>query len=122
MRLIDSVERGSSREHAALAPRYLGLRLVISKSIARIHCKNLVYFGILPVSFEDPSVYDQLKLGETLIVEDFPGQIERYPETGTITVEVASNGQEFAVVHNLSSRDIEVLLAGGLTNRIKQTL
>jgi len=112
--------QGSSREHAALAPRYLGLRLVISKSFARIHRKNLVNFGVFPVSFKDPAEYDQLEVGDTLVVEDIPGQIGQYPETGAITVELRSKGLEFEVVHNLSSRDIEVLLAGGLTNLIKQ--
>lgn len=114
--------QGSSREHAALAPRFLGLRLVLSKSFARIHRKNLVNFGVFPVSFKDPAVFDQIELGDTLVVEDMRGQIERYPEEGAITVRVENKDVTFEVVNDLSSRDIEVLLAGGLTNRIRDEL
>ena len=66
--------QGSSREHAAIAPRYLGLRVVIAKSFARIHWQNLANFGILPLRFDDPSHYDRIEQGDRL---SFDGLRER---------------------------------------------
>jgi aconitate hydratase len=66
----DNYGQGSSREHAAIAPRYLGLRMVIAKSFARIHRMNLVNFGILPVIFEDPTLYDSLELNDVIVMEN----------------------------------------------------
>jgi aconitate hydratase len=111
--------QGSSREHAALAPRYLGLRLVIAKSFARIHHKNLVNFGILPVTFEDPAVYDQLEQGDTLVVKKLRDQLSKSGETHRLEVQVLQKGLTFGVKHNLSPRMIELLLAGGLINWIR---
>ncbi len=62
--------QGSSREHAALAPRYLGLRVVLARGFARIHGQNLVNFGILPLEFVDPAEYDQLGNGDILVLKD----------------------------------------------------
>ena len=58
--------QGSSRENAAIAPRYLGLEVVIARSFARIHWQNLVNFGVLPLTFADPADYDRLDLGDTI--------------------------------------------------------
>jgi aconitate hydratase len=71
----DNYGQGSSREHAALAPRYLGLRLVIAKSFARIHRKNLVNYGILPLVFDDDSAYDKIKKGEVITVTGLRKQL-----------------------------------------------
>lgn len=114
--------QGSSREHAALAPRYLGLRLVIAKGFARIHQNNLVNFGILPVSFEDPAFYEQLEKDDILIMENVHEQITNFRQKGFMELKKASNNRIFNVTHNLSNRDIDVLLAGGLTNMIREKL
>jgi len=111
--------QGSSREHAALAPRYLGLRMVIAKSFARIHQQNLVNFGVLPTTFEDPQTYNQLEPGDTLLVSDLREQISRGPELCDLTVGIKGKDLKFTVSHSLSSREIEVILAGGLTNWIR---
>ncbi|RPJ18740.1 MAG: aconitate hydratase, partial [Chloroflexi bacterium] len=71
----DNYGQGSSREHAALAPRYLGLRMVVAKSFARIHRMNLVNFGILPVIFNDPTTYDRLELNDIIVMENVREQL-----------------------------------------------
>ncbi len=103
--------QGSSREHAALAPRYLGLRAVIARSFARIHRQNLVNFGILPLTFVDPSAYDGLDQGDEL---HLPEVAERVRSGQPLTVDNRTKGTTFTVEHRLSSRQVEVLLAGSL--------
>jgi len=115
----DNYGQGSSREHAAIAPRYLGLRMVLAKGFARIHRMNLVNFGILPVTFEDPSFYDQLELNDVLILEDVRAQLAASIENRTLVVRVPKKNLTFTVGHTLFPRMIEVLLAGGLTNWIQ---
>ncbi|MEX0717126.1 MAG: aconitate hydratase [Planctomycetaceae bacterium] len=105
--------QGSSREHAALAPRYLGLRIVLAKSFARIHRQNLVNFGILPATFADPADYDRLQPGRRL---RFTG-LRRLDESAEFPVEV-DEGEAFTVRHDLSPREVDVLRAGGLINRV----
>jgi aconitate hydratase len=113
--------QGSSREHAALAPRYLGLRVVLAKSFARIHQQNLVNFGVLPVTFVDPQDYDRLEQGDKLLLLDIEDQIKQAYENGGVTLEVSGGRDaEIEVSHSLSKREIEVLLAGGLTNWIRE--
>jgi aconitate hydratase len=111
--------QGSSREHAALAPRYLGLRMVIAKSFARIHRMNLVNFGILPLTFDDPSMYDRLELNDVIIVEDARAQLSSSSDSRKLRVSVPKKKLTFMVSHTLFPRMIEVLLAGGLTNWIR---
>ncbi|HEY9528990.1 MAG TPA: hypothetical protein VIR02_18010, partial [Anaerolineales bacterium] len=108
--------QGSSREHAALAPRYLGLRMVIAKSFARIHRMNLVNFGILPVIFSDPSVYDQLELNDVVLMENAREQLAGSIRDRTLVLKVPKKKLTLTVTHNLFPRMIEVILAGGLTN------
>ncbi len=108
--------QGSSREHAALAPRYLGLRMVIAKGFARIHRMNLVNFGILPVVFEDPSFYDVLELNDVVVMENVREQLSTSIDSQRLTVKVPRKNLTFSVTHNLFPRMIEVILAGGLTN------
>lgn len=114
--------QGSSREHAALAPRYLGLRMVIAKGFARIHQNNLVNFGVLPVCFKDPEIYNQLEVGSKLVVPDIRAQLAAYEQTGELTVRLEPGGEEFKVEHRCSSRDLEVLKAGGVTNLLRERL
>ena len=112
----DNYGQGSSREHAAIAPRYLGLRMVIAKSFARIHRMNLVNFGILPVIFSDPAMYDQLELDDMVILENAREQLAGSVHDRTLLLKVPKRKLSFIVMHNLFPRMIEVILAGGLTN------
>jgi aconitate hydratase len=102
--------QGSSREHAAIVPRYLGLRLVIAKSYARIHWQNLVNFGVLPLEFADPADHDRIRQGDQLVVEDARHALA----DGTqITVRNDSTGEEYRARHRLSARQAEIVRAGG---------
>ncbi|MGH6887579.1 MAG: aconitase family protein, partial [Geminicoccales bacterium] len=105
--------QGSSREHAAIAPRNLGLRMVLVKSFARIHRQNLVNYGVLPLVFADPRDYDKLDMGDVL----FARNLRRTLENGDdITLEGKSAGVAIATRHDLTPRQIEAVLAGGLIN------
>lgn len=109
--------QGSSREHAALAPRYLGLRMVITKSFARIHLKNLINFGILPVTFDDPNIYDKLDQGNVIVVENVHKQLQE--GYGELNLHVPQKNLTFTASHTLTPRLIEILFAGGLTNWVR---
>jgi aconitate hydratase len=111
----DNYGQGSSREHAALAPRYLGLRLVVAKNFARIHWQNLVNFGILPLLFDDPGDYDCIERGDALRIRGVRATLRRHDR---ITVEVAGKAQ-IALRHDLSRRQIDLLLAGGVINWLR---
>ena len=99
--------QGSSREHAAITPRHLGLRAVIAKSFARIHWQNLANFGVLPLEFTDPADYDRIRPGDPLALADLSLS---GPE---LTVRNVRTGEEFAVRHRLSPRQVEAVHAGG---------
>jgi aconitate hydratase len=103
--------QGSSREHAAAAPRYLGLRLVIAKSFARIHRQNLINYGILPLQFLEPADYDRLERGDALRIRDLRRNLDR---GGKILVETSN--VTIVTHHGLTSDQIEIVLAGGVVN------
>ena len=107
--------QGSSREHAALVPMYLGVRCVIAKSFARIHVANLINAGILPVTFENPEDYDKLNQDAKLTISNIVAGME----AGKLTV-TDENGFAFNVVCNLTERQRAILLAGGLLNYTKE--
>jgi aconitate hydratase len=109
--------QGSSREHAALAPRYLGLRLVIAKSFARIHWQNLVNCGVLPLVFDDEAQYDHLPAGSVLKIDDPAGQLRRGKN---MEIEIGAVDERFRARHHLSARQIEIVVAGGLFNWSRQ--
>ncbi|AET69112.1 aconitate hydratase, putative, Aquifex type [Desulfosporosinus orientis DSM 765] len=111
--------QGSSREHAALAPMYLGLRVVLAQSFARIHRANLINFGILPLTFVDEKDLDCLNPGMVLHITDLRQAIQT-PEPFAITVDNASN--PIMVKHDLTERQAKILLAGGLLNSTKQSV
>ena len=106
--------QGSSREHAALAPLYLGVRAVIAVSFARIHRANLINNGILPLTFVDPADLDTLTQGDELVIEDAGTQIEYK----TVTVKNWTTGKSFATSADFSGYEKEMLKAGGLINLI----
>jgi aconitate hydratase len=108
----DNYGQGSSREHAALAPRYLGVQVKLVKSFARIHKANLINFGILPLTFTDPADYDKVKQGADLVI---PG-IRTALESGVEQVTVEVNGEAIQAELDLSERHREILVAGGLLN------
>ena len=111
--------QGSSREHAALAPMYLGVKAVIAKSFARIHKANLVNFGILPLEFEDEKYYDSVEQGDKMEMKEIRKTLEK---GGTrLTVKNTTKGTEFSVRIDLSPRSKRILLAGGLLNYIKES-
>lgn len=109
--------QGSSREHAALAPMYLGVKFVIAKSFARIHKTNLVNFGILPLTFKGAADYDNLKAGDELVINNVRKALEKGEE---LKVENKTQGNSFTVKYDLSDRQKNLLLAGGLLNYTKE--
>ena len=108
--------QGSSREHAALVPMYLGIRCVIAKSFARIHVANLINAGILPLTFENPVDYDALAQGAKLTIQN----IYQTMQTGKMTVTDASTGKQFHALCSLTERQQAILKAGGLLNYTKE--
>ncbi len=109
--------QGSSREHAAIAPRFLGLRFVIAKSFARIHWQNLINFGILPLTFDDKNDYDKIRQGDILALENLRSRIS---EKKSIYIKNLSSDLDFKLTHNLSTRQIDMVLSGSLINIIKK--
>ena len=108
--------QGSSREHAALVPMYLGIRCVIAKSFARIHVANLINAGILPLTFENPEDYDALNQDTVLELKDiFAGM-----DAGKITITDKTTGSSFHAVCNFTDRQKAILKAGGLLNYTKE--
>ncbi len=112
----ENYAQGSSREHAAIAPRYLGQRAVIAKSYARIGWQNLVNFGIPPLEFADDSDYDDIEQGDILTVSGIREAIE---ENGSVVMTNETKGSEYELIHTLSDRQKEAVLAGGVINRFK---
>jgi aconitate hydratase len=102
--------QGSSREHAAIVPRYLGLRLVLARSYARIHWQNLVNFGILPLEFTDPADYERVSQGDQLVLEHASDTLV---SGGQLTIRNDTTGDSYRARHRLSARQVEIVLAGG---------
>ena len=102
--------QGSSREHAALVPLYLGVRAVVAKSFARIHVANLINAGILPLTFANPDDYDRLNQGDMLSLRGVFEGMER----GSITLKNETTGEDVALICNLTERQRAMLRAGGL--------
>ncbi|CAM03025.1 aconitase [Saccharopolyspora erythraea NRRL 2338] len=106
----DNYGQGSSREHAAIAPRYLGLRVVLARSFARIHWQNLSNFGIVPLEFDDPGDYDRIEVGDVLELSD----LRRELSDNEITIRDTSRDLVIRARHRLSPRQVEAVLAGGV--------
>ena len=108
--------QGSSREHAALVPMYLGIRCVVAKSFARIHVANLINAGILPLTFENPADYDALQPGAQLRIDG----IRAGMAAGSLMLTDTTAGRSYPVVCSLTERQQAILLAGGLLNYTKE--
>lgn len=108
--------QGSSREHAALVPMYLGVRAVITKSFARIHVANLINAGIMPLTFENPEDYDRINQGDMLSMSDiFAGM-----DNGKIVLEDKTTGESFNLVCSFTDRQKAIIKAGGLLQYTKE--
>ncbi|MBM4323402.1 MAG: aconitate hydratase [Deltaproteobacteria bacterium] len=105
--------QGSSREHAAMAPMFVGVLAIITKSYARIHRSNLINFGILPLTFKEEEEIERVDQGDQLRIEKVR---ECLKVNGSLMVHNVTKGREFEVLHGLNQREIEILLAGGLLN------
>ncbi len=110
--------QGSSREHAALAPMYLGVKAVLAKTFARIHHANLINFGILPLRFEGDADYDHLNPGDELEIAGARHAIQAGQE---VRVRNVTQSYEFTAHHDLTPRQVEIALAGGLLNYVRSS-
>ena len=108
--------QGSSREHAALVPMYLGIRCVIAKSFARIHVANLINAGILPLTFKNPGDYDRLEQGHKLRLSD----IKAGMLAGEIMLTDETTGEQITLACDLTRRQMDIVTAGGLLNYTKE--
>ena len=106
--------QGSSREHAALVPLYLGVRAVVAKSFARIHVANLINAGIIPLTFKNADDYDALTQGDELALVNVFESLD----SGEFTL--VANGKEIALVGEFTKRQKDILKAGGLLNYTKE--
>lgn len=111
--------QGSSREHAALVPLYLGIKAVITKSFARIHCANLINAGILPLNFANPEDYDKISQGDELSLAGIKDAIENGKTAVLLNV---TTGDRFELKYDLSRRQKDIILAGGLLNYTRESL
>lgn len=105
-----SYGQGSSREHAALCPMFMGTKAVIAKSFERIHTANLINFGIIPLTFKNDSDYNKVEQGDDIEIQDVKDNIEK---GGSLKVKNKTKSTEFEVEYNLSDRQREIILAGG---------
>lgn len=111
--------QGSSREHAALVPLYLGVKAVITKSFARIHCANLINAGILPLNFKDEADYDKISQGDEL---SMPNIKEEILNDKPVVLQNLTTGESYTLKYDLSQRQKDIILAGGLLNYTRESL
>ncbi|MGN0573370.1 MAG: aconitate hydratase [Acutalibacteraceae bacterium] len=110
--------QGSSREHAALVPLYLGIKAVIAKSFARIHCANLINAGIMPFTFENPDDYDRIDKDDILALNGIRSAIK---EGSKVVLENVTKGEKYALSYDYSDRQTAMILDGGLLNYTKNS-
>lgn len=110
--------QGSSREHAALVPLYLGIKAVITKSFARIHCANLVNAGIIPFTFANENDYDKISVNDELCLE---GIRESIANGTDVTLKNLTTGESYKLDYQLSERQRDILLAGGLLDYTRES-
>ncbi|MCR5522849.1 MAG: aconitate hydratase [Clostridia bacterium] len=109
--------QGSSREHAALVPLYLGIKAVITKSFARIHCANLINSGIIPLTFANPDDYDDIDTDDILKLSDIRSKLENGEKA---VLDNITKGHKYELNYDLSARQTKMLLAGGLLNYTRE--
>lgn len=114
----DNYGQGSSREHAALAPMYLGIKAVFVKSFARIHKSNLINFGILPLEFVNPDDYEKINQGSKVEIKDLKKQLQNAENI----IRVKVDGRDIEFKHDFTERHKDILIAGGLLNYIKKKI
>jgi aconitate hydratase len=105
--------QGSSREHAAMVPMYLGIKAILAKSYARIHRSNLINFGILPLTFEEQDEFQKIQQGDQLRITHFRNELK---VNGLLNIENVTQNRVFETSHGLNQREIEILLVGGYLN------
>lgn len=108
--------QGSSREHAALVPLYLGIKAVVAKSFARIHCANLINAGIMPFTFANPADYDDIDTDDILLLDGIREKIEN---GGKVILRNITKGNNYELAYDYSERQRDMILAGGLLNYTK---
>ena len=118
----ENYAQGSSREHAALAPKYLGQVAVIAKSYARIAWQNLVNFGILPLEFLDMEDYDKIEQGDVVSFDNLVDDVQNRNNIKVVVRKEDKSQVEFFTKHSMSNRQIEILLKGGIINEFKAQL
>ncbi len=118
----ENYAQGSSREHAALAPKYLGQVAVIARSYARIAWQNLVNFGILPLEFINIEDYDHIEQGDMVLLKNLPEDIKNRKNIQVVVQKENGNTVDFETKHTLSDRQIDILLKGGIINEFKEKL
>jgi aconitate hydratase len=109
--------QGSSREHAALAPKYLGLQAVITKSFARIHYANLINFGILPLTFANPDDYNKINEGDIIRIDNLRNTLSKKEK---LYATIVNSNTQIPLQYNLTDRQIAIILAGGLLNYTRE--
>ncbi|NJW54539.1 aconitate hydratase, partial [Salinimicrobium sp. CDJ15-91] len=118
----DNYAQGSSREHAALAPKYLGQIAVIANSYARIAWQNLVNFGILPLEFIDIADFDKIEQGDSVSLTNIREDVKNRNNIKVSISKKDGERVEIQTKHSLSDRQIQVLLKGGIINEFKEQL
>lgn len=113
----ENYAQGSSREHAAIAPRFLGQKAVLAKSYARIGWQNLVNFGILPLQFANESDYKEIEQGDMMIAQEISEQLN---SGGKIFIRNQTKDRDIEVVHTMSPRQVSVMLEGGVINHFRK--
>ena len=116
--------QGSSREHAALAPRFLGIQVKIAKSFARIHRSNLINFGIVPLLFKNSGDYDSILQGDSIRIQDMKKAVKEGQEEikALWNSKPGKQGKEISLILKATTREREILLNGGLLNTVRGKL
>jgi len=108
--------QSSSREHAAIVPRYLRLRAVLARSLARIHRQNLMNFAVLPLTFADAADNNGVEPGETLVIAEAPSQMR---DSMTVDIANETRGGSYVMHHCLTERQVNIILQGSLLDAIR---
>jgi aconitate hydratase len=115
----ENYAQGSSREHAALAPRYLGQKFSIAKSYARIGWQNLINFGIVPFEFQNATDWEKLEQNDVLRIE---GLREAINKGASVKAKIIGKNIEIPLICNISDRQVEIILKGGVVNYVKEKM